>query len=285
MLPLKLVRSLIFPDTDTNYTNPLLLLPQNQFFSNHNNHHGNVDDTIPKSRAKTPLILFNPTQELVKDTYRLAKLAREIGMDLHPNPSLSHIIFLWPSCSWSLGNDAVPLPFPSLTTASMSHLRLFVNLSRGFFKLVFLKSNRSPLEKIESLNNNNWDWTSSCLFSRITGERIYSMDGFSKALLGMGWTLFKTNANNQAVQDSMDSSVYLYRKSGMNRICNAIKLPNANGDGGESCRVRELRLARSPLIESRSRSLATLNPTGLRLVGEEEDLIFLCCLDFNYHGY
>ncbi|KAL2504690.1 hypothetical protein Adt_20311 [Abeliophyllum distichum] len=148
-------------------------------------------------------MLFNPTQELVKDTYRLAKLATEIGMDLHPNSSLSHIIFSWPSsCSWSLGNDAVPLPFPSLTTASMSHLRLFVNLSRGFFKLVFLKNDHSPVEKIESLNNNNWDCTSSCLFSRITGKRIHSMDGFSKALLGMGWTLFKTNANNQAFQDS-----------------------------------------------------------------------------------
>ncbi|KAL2528305.1 hypothetical protein Fot_20906 [Forsythia ovata] len=124
----------------------------------------------------------------------------------------------------------------------MSHLRLFVNLSRGFFKLVFLKNDHSPVEKIESLNNNNWDCTSSCLFSRITGERIHSMDGFSKALLGTGWTLFKTNDNNQAFQDSVDRPVYLYRKLGMNRICKIIKLPNGNVDGGECCRVRELRL-------------------------------------------
>lgn len=241
MLPLKLVRSLVLSDT-----NPLL--PQNQFFFNHNNHHENVDDsnfnssTNPKSRTKIPVMIFNPTQELVKDTYRLAKLAREIGMDLHPNPSLSHIIFSWPSCSWSLGNDAAPLPFPSLTTASMSHLRLFVNLSRGFFKLVFLKNNHSPLEKIESLNNNNWDCTSSCLFSRVTGHRIHSMNGFSKALLGMGWTLFKTNTNSQSFQDSMDRPLYLYRKLGTIKMCNIINLPNGNGDVGECCRVRELRL-------------------------------------------
>ncbi|KAL2464193.1 uncharacterized protein Fot_52149 [Forsythia ovata] len=40
------------------------------------------------------------------------------------------------------------------------------------------------------------------------------MDGFSEPLLGMGWTLFKTNDNNQAFQDSVDRPVYLYGKLG-----------------------------------------------------------------------
>ncbi|KAI3451609.1 hypothetical protein Pfo_008274 [Paulownia fortunei] len=264
MFPLKLVRSLVSGDDVTN--NPLLLRI----------HHDNLDESddnpssnsiSAQSRNRIPLMLFIPTQELVKDTYRLASIARAIGMDLHPNPSLSHIIFSWPSppsCtsssssisssswgssfassssySWSLPNDSVPLPFPSFTTASLSHLRLFANLSKGYFKLAFLKNNCIPLEKIESLSNNNWHCTSLSLFYTRTGERIESMDGFSKALLGMGWTLFKTNSSDKDSQDSLRSAVYLYRKLDVSRICNTKQLTNGNEDSGECSRVRELRL-------------------------------------------
>ncbi|KAG8383888.1 hypothetical protein BUALT_Bualt04G0061000 [Buddleja alternifolia] len=200
-------------------------------------------------------MIFTPTQELVKDTYRLAKIARAIGMDLQPNPSLSHIIFSWPSpsstststsssYSWSLPNDSVPLPFPSFTTASLSHLRLFANLTKGYFKLAFLKDNCSPPRKIESLSNYNWHCTSLSLFSTRTGERIESMDGFSKALLGMGWTLFKTNSCNK---DFLKRTIYLYRKLEVSRVCNSKRIPNGNGeDIGECSRVRELRLP--PLV-------------------------------------
>ncbi|PIN15483.1 hypothetical protein CDL12_11867 [Handroanthus impetiginosus] len=257
MLPLRLVRSFVSGDNITN--NPLLL------HIHHDDNLDEIDDNNPtniastQSRNRIPLMLFNPTQELVKDTYRLASIARAIGMDLHPNPSLSHIIFSWPSpsCasssssssssstssssssySWSLPNDSVPLPFPSFSTASLSHLRLFANLSKGYFKLAFLKNNCSPFEKIEALSNNNWHCTSLSLFFTRTGERIESMDGFSRALLGMGWSLFKTNS----YQDSLNREIYLYRKLGVGRICNAKQLPNGNGHSRECSRVRELRL-------------------------------------------
>ncbi|KAL7101958.1 hypothetical protein ACP275_08G088700 [Erythranthe tilingii] len=268
MFPLKLVRSLVSGDdvTTTTTTNPLLRRIHN------------LDDDNPtccsSSRNRIPLMLFLPTQELVKDTYRLASIARFIGMDLHPNPSLSHIIFSWPptpsppppppstssssssstststsssSSSWSLRNDSVPIPFPSFATSSLSHLRLFAALSNGYFKLAFLKTNNSiPFEKIESLSNNNRHRTSLSLFSTRTCDRIESMDRFNKALLGTGWTLFKTN-NNNTDKDSLTSQVYLYRKSdARRRICNSnTKQPttttNRNRDD-EECRVRELRL-------------------------------------------
>lgn len=276
MFPLKLVRSLVSGDNVTN--NPLLLRI----------HHDNLDESddnhsiSAQSRSRIPLMLFTPTQELVKDTYGLASIARAIGMDLHPNPSLSHIIFSWPppvgpcasssssstsssswgssfasssSYSWSLPNDSVPLPFPSFATASLAHLRLFANLSKGYFKLAFLKTNCGPLEKIESLSNNNWHCTSLSLFSSRTSEMIESMDGFSKALLGTGWTLFKTNSKVKDFQDSLEREVYLYRKLDVSRICNTKQMRNGNGDSGECSRVRELRL---PSLDFRNAPLRIL---------------------------
>ncbi|GFP84140.1 hypothetical protein PHJA_000557700 [Phtheirospermum japonicum] len=200
-------------------------------------------------------MLFIPTQELVRDTYRLASIARAIGMDFQPNPSLSHIIFSWPlpppppsSCpssstssssssssfSWSLQNDTVPLPFPSFATASLSNLRLFAALSKGYFKLAFLKNNCAPFEKIESLSNNNWHCSSLSLYFLRTGERIESMDGFSKALLGTGWTLFKTHSKDKKSQDFFKRAIYLYRKLDGTKICKTKE--------GECSRIRELRL-------------------------------------------
>ncbi|XP_060201945.1 uncharacterized protein LOC132630382 [Lycium barbarum] len=262
MLPLKLVRSLVSGDAIANPTR-LVSLPFHQ--SDHTELDENIAFSSMCSKEKIALMLFVPTKELVKDSYRLATLARDIGMDLFPNPSLSHIIFSWPrthssssspyvSLSWSsaslLSNDAAPLPFPSLATASLSNLRLFANLSKGFFKLVFMKSNHNPFHDISSYSSsNNWDVTTLSLVSKNTGVRIDSMDRFSKALLGVGWTLFKTKTSS----DSRDkhSVVYRYKKLDLNRvhfrwpyenetgICSS---PSPSPSPGESCRVRELRL-------------------------------------------
>lgn len=63
------------------------------------------------------------------------------------------------------------------------------------------------------------------------------MEGFSRALAGLGWTLFKTKENPSADSGHRrvcgGKSVYLFRKVDTNRVraCTA----------GE-CRVRELRL-------------------------------------------
>ncbi|CAN6572064.1 unnamed protein product [Malus baccata var. baccata] len=96
------------------------------------------------SKSRTPFLLFLPTKEIVTDTYRLATIARDMGMDLHPTPSLSHIILSFrppppsssssPSTSLSstsLPDDAVPLPFPCLSAAPISHLRAFVKLKEN----------------------------------------------------------------------------------------------------------------------------------------------------------
>ncbi|KAL6551908.1 hypothetical protein OROGR_008062 [Orobanche gracilis] len=250
MFPLKLLRSLVSGDDVTN--NPLLLLHIHRDNPYEKGDDENLTIRLSKSGNRIPLMLFIPTQELVRDTYRLATIARAIGMDFHPNPSLSHIIFSWPSPPSSSSsstypprsfqNDTVPLPFPSFATASHHNLRLFVNLSNGYFKLSFLKKNSLPLEKIESLSNKNRQCSSiSLCFSR-TGESIRSMDRFSKALLGMGWTLVKTNNNN--TNNSPKRAIYLYRKLDGSKICSKIKQAAIDGDDDsvEPSRMRELRL-------------------------------------------
>ncbi|XP_039053418.1 protein MTL1-like [Hibiscus syriacus] len=136
----------------------------------------------PKSetKTKTPLLLFLPTREIIGDTYSLANIAREMGMDLHPTPSLSHIIFSFssssPSPSSSSSSSAsssalslsssfsMPLPtgavlisFPTLSSSSLSHLRSFVSLSKGLFKLVFLTTDDSDCDaKLDDARN--WDY-------------------------------------------------------------------------------------------------------------------------------
>jgi hypothetical protein len=80
------------------------------------------------------------------------------------------------------------------------------------------------------------------------------MDGFSRALAGMGWTLFKTKQNPSP--DSGDrrvwggKSVYLFRKVESNRV----RAGRVNGDGGD-CRIRELRL---PPLDFRNAPLRIL---------------------------
>ncbi|GAB2277279.1 hypothetical protein Dimus_011987 [Dionaea muscipula] len=226
------------------------------------------------SKSKIPLLLFTPTRELIRDTYRLSAIARDIGMDLYPNASLSHIIFSWPSsipfphpsssssasssCRpsfsssstattattasfCSLPDDAVPLPFPSLSTASVSLLRYFVSLSKGLFKLAFLNCDAQlGFEANERFST--WDCSSLSLISRADGLRVESMDGFSRVLAGQGWSLFRTRKNLVSGSDPGDdsrfngmNSVYLFRKVDSNRV------RTREGDGSQ-CRVRELRL-------------------------------------------
>lgn len=311
-LPLKLVRSLVFGET---INNPLLL-PQNHH-SNDNvdddeddeeeeeedddgddndangaHHHqqrrthkkctrGRLKSSTDKNaKSKTPLLLFLPTKELVTDTYRLATIARDMGMDLHPTPSLSHIILSYPSMSsapsstspssfpssWSsssllsscsLPDNVVPLPFPSLAAAPLNHLRSFVKLSKGLFKLVFFSSNHTTSETTSVGNASNWNCCSISLFSRLTGDRIETMEGFCRALAGMGWTLFKTkeipsvNSGDRRVPGR--KSAYLFRKVDMNRV----RTGRTNGDGGTvgESRVRELRL---PQLDFRNAPLRIL---------------------------
>lgn len=117
----------------------------------------------------------------------------------------------------------------------MPHLRAFVKLSRGLFKLVF-----APAELIDSESasvESYWDCCSGSLFSRLAGDRIGTMEGFSRALAGAGWSLFKTRENGGG------RSVYLFRKVDVNRV----------RDG--ECRIRELRL---PALDFRNAPLRIL---------------------------
>ncbi|KAL5704410.1 hypothetical protein ACHQM5_022846 [Ranunculus cassubicifolius] len=265
MLSLKLVRSLILGDT---INTPFF---SNQHSPNDHNSESNSNsscttDNLTHSPTKTvqkrttPFLIFLPTNEIIKDTYKLCSIARAMGMNLQPNPSLSHIIFSWPSPSpssscepsslWSSSTssslwscDFVPLPFPSLTYASATHLQCFVGLSRGLFKVVFLKFKK---DVDETLSLNQWNCSSVSLFSRVSCERIESMDGFCRVLVGMGWTMFKSKSDSSPFSGNFGSgnrvSVYLFRKFESNRVEFA-QLDSIEGSvGNGKLRVRELRL-------------------------------------------
>ncbi|XWS44642.1 hypothetical protein CRYUN_Cryun15aG0065500 [Craigia yunnanensis] len=219
----------------------------------------------PKLKTKTPLLLFLPAKELISDIYRLATIAREMGMDLYPTPSLSHIIFSYSSSSSSstssasssalslsssfsmpLPNDAVLISFPSLSSSSLSHLRSFVSLSKGLFKLVFITTGSDYDAKFD--DSCNWDCCSNSLFSRLTGDRIESMQAFSRALAGMGWTLFNSREKpslNSA--NTTTKSVYLFKKVESGRV--------RGGRGNGERRIRELRL---PSLDFRNAPLKIL---------------------------
>ncbi|KAF9681833.1 hypothetical protein SADUNF_Sadunf05G0043600 [Salix dunnii] len=87
----------------------------------------------------------------------------------------------------------------------------------------------------DGLYDSNWDCCTFSLFWRLTGDRIDSMDKFSRALAGVGWTLFKTRENNTP-SDGIGGSkmVYLFRKVDSKPVY-VVSL----GNGGE-CRIREL---------------------------------------------
>ena len=88
MLPLKLVRSLVLGETINH--NPHHILTQN--------HHHNSDDDDDdeahgtsqpqhhrrRRKYKRPGLIFLPTKEIIRDTYRLATIARDLGLDLYP---------------------------------------------------------------------------------------------------------------------------------------------------------------------------------------------------------
>lgn len=134
-----------------------------------------------------------------------------------------------------------------------------MGLSKGFFKLVYLKSGIDPVERM-CVKSSNWDCCSIFLISRRNGDRIDSMDGFSRALAGAGWKFFKTN--NRACSDPGSgriygsNSVYLFRKVDLNRVRMKWVLGDGDGDGaGGECRVRELRLPQLDFINAPLRIL------------------------------
>ncbi|XP_010452893.1 PREDICTED: uncharacterized protein LOC104734911 [Camelina sativa] len=313
MLPLKLARSLLLHET--------LNLTHNSGDTNDGKEEEEGETSIrqilssykqsktTRSRSekkntrnsKTPLLYFVPTRELISDTYRLATVARDLGMDLYPTPSLSHIIFsflpreskspspspfssssqpsTWSSSaslsstlSWSLPNGAVMLSFPSLSASSLSHLRSFVSLSNGLFKLVFSSSSAASAVETSSSSASssgsvsNWDCCSVSLFSRIANKRIGSMESFSNALASNGWSIYKTKENHHPSSEESTSSntgggsVYLFRKVYTGRIMNR--------EGNGSCRVRELRL---PQLDFRNAPLRILQYLMLMT----DDIFFL----------
>ncbi|OVA07388.1 hypothetical protein BVC80_8877g9 [Macleaya cordata] len=123
---------------------------------------------------------------------------------------------------------------------------------RGLFKLVSHKSNNKTIKILNEDNKtSNWDCSSLSLFSRVTGDRIDSMDSFSRVLAGMGWTLFKTKNNPSLVSGGFGfvgpNSVFLFRKVDSNRV--------QAGD----FRIRELRL---PPLDFKNAPLRILQRTG-----------------------
>ncbi|CAM8901160.1 unnamed protein product [Rhodiola kirilowii] len=254
MLSFKLLREAL--------ADPLLLLP------NHHHHRppatAAADDsdqqpTLPNPKSdKTLALLFVPINEVVIDTYRLASIARDIGLDLHPTPSLSHIVFSAPSAaqttsslitfssSLCLQNDAVPLPFPSLSSASAAHLRAFVSLANGYFDLVAVAAERRRFADNES----HWESCMMRLLCKRSGVEIETMDQFSSAMAGAGWTLFKTTSKSTG----RASGVYLYRKVEANRMRIELRRGCECGNGREG-RVRELRL---PLMDFKNVALRIL---------------------------
>lgn len=255
MLPLKLVRSLILGESISinNNNNNTHFLNQNH----HPNHNEQPNETTTKARTrKRHGLLFLPTKEIITNTYRLATIARDLGMDLHPTPSLSHMIFSNPSstpstsssspstpststfsvssASCSLLNDAVPIPFPSFHTAPLTHLRYFVTLFPRAFKVVLFNADEdSNAVGSSSGDVSNWDCSSVSLCCRVTGNRVVTMDGFCRILAGKGWTFFKTKQQ----KSSGGGVVYLFRKVDVNRVC----VGRVGGRDG-ACRVREVRL-------------------------------------------
>ncbi|XP_018445865.1 uncharacterized protein LOC108817627 [Raphanus sativus] len=291
MLPLKLARSLLLHETlnlthnsgDTNdgddgdggETSIREILSSSYKKKNQSKTRSRSNN----NNSKTALLFFVPTRELIADTYRLASIARDLGMDLYPTPSLSHVIFSFPprdssvspspfstssrpstwssssSLSWSLPNDAVMLSFPSLSASSLSHLRSFVSLSNGLFKLVF--SSAADVDTPSSSSVSNWDCCSVSLVSRITNKRIGSMESFAQALASNGWTIYKTKANESTTTshggNAGSSSAYLFRKVYSGRVM--MMTTRDGGNGGSCSRVRELRL---PLLDFENAPLRIL---------------------------
>nr|KYP61876.1 hypothetical protein KK1_016388 [Cajanus cajan] len=246
MLPLKLVRSLVLGETINH--NPNLLTQNHHHHYSHDDDDDESDDEAHgtphyrrrrrRRRYKSPGLIFLPTKEIIRDTYRLATIARDLGLDLYPTPSLSHIIFSNPSStpssfsatsSCSLQNDAVPIPFPSLAATPLTHLRCFLTLSPRAFKIVLFHSDHRPAAA------SNWDCCSLSLYSRVVGHRVATMEEFCQILAGKGWNFCKTKKNPSSDRCGV---FYLFKRVDVNRV--RVGGVGAPVDG--ACRVRELRL-------------------------------------------
>ncbi|KAM7258070.1 hypothetical protein ACFE04_013811 [Oxalis oulophora] len=89
-----------------------------------------------------------------------------------------------------------------------------------------------------SSGSSNWDCCSISLFSRITGDKIKTMEGFCRVLTGAAWTLYKTNDKDS---NGSRKCVYLFRKVDRGRVA--------------ASRIRELRL---PTLDFRNAPLRIL---------------------------
>ncbi|KAJ4883177.1 Uncharacterized protein Rs2_33270 [Raphanus sativus] len=235
MLPLKLARSLLLHETlnlthnsgDTNdgddgdggETSIREILSSSYKKKNQSKTRSRSNN----NNSKTALLFFVPTRELIADTYRLASIARDLGMDLYPTPSLSHVIFSFPPRDSSLVfSSAADVDTPSSSSVS------------------------------------NWDCCSVSLVSRITNKRIGSMESFAQALASNGWTIYKTKANESTTTshggNAGSSSAYLFRKVYSGRVM--MMTTRDGGNGGSCSRVRELRL---PLLDFENAPLRILH--------------------------
>lgn len=241
MLSLKLVRSLVLRGTI-----------DHPFHKNNKSTHDSDDE---EEHHHHPCLIFLPTRETIHETYKLAIIARDMGLNFSPDPSLSNIIFSFPS---SPNKPIISLPFPFLSSAPLPHLRRIVRFSRGLFKL----ASRRP-------GPNICHSRSLSLFSRVTRQCIEDVDAFSRVLTSSGWSLFKAN-NNRCASDSGSSSssaswsssssngvdveYYVFRKVEANRV--RVGLWKSKAGDGDFDRVRELRL---PGLDFRNAPLKVLH--------------------------
>ncbi|KAL5997890.1 hypothetical protein ACLOJK_008823 [Asimina triloba] len=259
-----LIRSLVLGD---NIHDPLLLYQRRRHPHHHHEEEESNDDESVDDDGRSCLF-FLPTHETIHDTRKLAAIARDMGMNFTPDPSLTYILFSWPdpppppppSSSSSLstspphtsGSMAIPLPFPSLSSASASHLRRFAGISNGLFTLVTCNTcactaaaddhdpHDHPREAAAAVSGG--------LFSRLSGEKIQDMEALARALTGNGWALFKTTTTTPDGDGRRygagDSFVFRkVERDGMmkTRWRSGWKV-EAEEEEEEYCRVREVRL-------------------------------------------
>lgn len=239
MLSLKLVRSLVLKETI------------------HDPFHFYEKPRGNEEGRHHPCLIFLPTREIIYETYKLAIIARDMGMNFSPDPSLSNIVFSFPS---SPNKPFISLPFPSLSSAPIFHLRRFVRFSKGLFKL----ASRRPGQNIRRSN-------SLSLFSRVTRHRVDDIDAFSRVLTSNSWSLFKANNNGSRIaSDNSNSSsassssssssgdevgYYVFRKVEASRVRVEFS-KSSNGVDGDFGRFRELRL---PGLDFRNAPLKVLH--------------------------
>lgn len=127
-------------------------------------------------------LLFVPTRQFVSNTVELAQLARQKGMDFSADATLTSLIFSWPAPPQSPPTQAAALPFPSLSSTSLSALRHFTCLTGGLFLVIFCNHDHTTMH-INPANRNKPEYPSSpSLYSGRTSARIEDMAGLCWAL-------------------------------------------------------------------------------------------------------